>query len=177
MSDVSSIHHFLDKRTMPSSLRILFAFAVLLTPGNSFAAGQSSDLRSAVSPSDSAAIVGTASRFHAALEAGDTATVKTLVAPDLQVLEGGEVENRAQYFAHHLAADIEFARAVRSVRTVVSYAREQNVAWLVSTSTASGNFKGRDINSIGAELMILSRTQAGWKVRAIHWSSARRQPR
>jgi hypothetical protein len=162
---------------MPHNLGILFALAALCTPGSSSAAHGSSGVRSVVSLSDSAAVVETVSRFHAALEAGDTATVKTLIGPDLQVLEGGEVENRAQYFAHHLAADIEFARAVRSVRTVVSYAREQNVAWLVSTSTASGNFKGRDINSIGAELMILSRTQAGWKIRAIHWSSARRQPR
>lgn len=177
MNDVSSTHHFLDKLTMPSSLKFLFAFATLLTPANSFAARQNLDVRSVVSPSDSAAVVETASRFHTALEAGDTVTVKTLIAPDLQVLEGGEVESRARYFAHHLAADIEFARAVRSERTVLSYTREQNVAWLVSTSTASGNFKGRDINSIGAELMILSRAQAGWKIRAIHWSSARRQPR
>lgn len=161
---------------MPSSLGILFAFATLLTPGNSFAPLQSSVIRSAASP-DSAAVARTMSRFHAALEAGDTATVKTLIAPDLQVLEGGEVESRAQYLAHHLAADIEFARAVRSERTVVSYAGEGSVAWLASTSSATGQFKGRDINSVGAELMVLSRTQKGWKIRAIHWSSARRQPR
>jgi ketosteroid isomerase-like protein len=162
---------------MPSSLRFLFGLATLLTSGNSVAAGQSSDVRSAQALSDSAAVIETGSRFHQALEAGDTAAVKTLIAPDLQVLEGGEVENRAQYFAHHLAADIEFAKAVRSERTVVSYTREQDVAWLVSTSSASGNFKGRDINSVGAELMILSRTREGWKIRAVHWSSARRQPR
>jgi ketosteroid isomerase-like protein len=162
---------------MPHSLGILFALATLCTPGSSSAAHGSSGVRSVASLSDSADVVGIVSRFHAALEAGDTVTVRTLIAPDLQVLEGGQVESRAQYFAHHLAADIEFARAVRSERTVVSYAREQNVAWLVSASTASGNFKGRDINSIGAELMILSRTPGGWKIRAIHWSSARRPPR
>jgi ketosteroid isomerase-like protein len=162
---------------MHSSLGILFAFTALLTFGDAVIAQQSSDARSGVPSADSAAVVRTVSRFHAALEAGDTATVKTLIAPDLQVLEGGEVESRAQYFAHHLAADIEFARAVRSERTVVSYVSEGNVAWLTSTSTASGKFNGRDINSVGAELMILSRTPEGWKIRAVHWSSARRQPR
>ncbi len=161
---------------MPSSLGILFAFATLLTPGISFAPLQSSVVRSVASP-DSAAVVRTVSRFHAALEAGDTATANTLIAADLHVLEGGEVESRAQYLAHHLAADIEFARAVRSKRTVVAYASEGNVAWLASTSIAAGKFNGRDINSVGAELMILSRTQKGWKIRAIHWSSERRQPR
>jgi ketosteroid isomerase-like protein len=151
---------------MPRSLGILFALISLLT-----------SVDSAVAQSDSAAVVRAASRFHAALEAGDTATVKTLIAADLQVLEGGEVESRAQYFAHHLAADIEFAKAVPSERTVVSYIREGNVAWVVSTSTSTGNFRGREVNSVGAELMILSRSSEGWKIRAVHWSSARRQPR
>src|SRR5687768_5875829 len=161
---------------MPSSHAILFAITTLLTSCSSVVAQQSSDVRSVVSASDSAAVVQTASRFHAALGAGDTATVKTLIAPDLQVLEGGEVESRAQYFAHHLAADTEFAKAVPSERTVVSYVREGNVAWLVSTSASAGNFRGREVNSVGAELMILGRTPQGWKIRAVHWSSARRQP-
>ena len=150
---------------MSRNLGILFALVALLTSADS-----------AVAQSDSAAVVGVASRFHAALETGDTAAVTTLIAPDLQVLEGGEVESRAQYFAHHLAADIEFAKAVPSKRTVVSVTREGNVAWLVSTSASAGNFRGREVNSVGAELMILGRTPQGWKIRAVHWSSARRQP-
>lgn len=124
---------------------------------------------------DSAAVVQAASRFHSALERGDTSTISTLLARDLLVLESGEIETREQYFAHHLGADIEFARSVRGTRRAVSYTREGNVAWLVSTSTASGNFNGRDINSAGAELMILSRSQKGWQIRAVHWSSTRRQ--
>ena len=161
---------------MPRSLGILFAFTALLTSADSVVAQATSEVRSVASTSDSAAVVRAASRFHAALETGDTAAVKTLIAPDLQVLEGGEVESRAQYFAHHLAADIEFARAVPSKRTVVSYIREGNIAWVVSTSTTTGNFRGREVNSVGAELMILSQTPEGWKIRAVHWSSARRQP-
>jgi len=162
---------------MPRSLGILFAFTALLTSAGSGVALGTSDVRSAASICDSTAVVRTASRFHAALETGDTAAVKTLIAPDLQVLEGGEVESRAQYFAHHLAADIEFAKAVPSKRAVVSYIREGNIAWLVSTSTTTGNFRGREVNSVGAELMILSGSPEGWKIRAVHWSSARRQPR
>lgn len=125
---------------------------------------------------DSLAIVRTASAFHSALERGDTTAVKNLLAPDARVLEGGEVESREQYFSHHLAADIEFAKAIRSERKLSFYARQGEVGWLASTSTTTGTFKGRDINSVGAELMILSRAQNGWKIRAVHWSSARRQP-
>jgi len=115
--------------------------------------------------------------FHEILSTGDTIGLNTLLAPDLRVLEGGTVENRQEYLSHHLSEDIEFAKAVIEKRASISYTCEGNVAWLVSTSSATGNFNGRAINSVGAELMILSRAQKGWKIRAIHWSSARRQPR
>lgn len=154
----------------------LFLFFTLWTP-NRATVEPSPRSEQTSSRSDSIAVMRTASRFHDSLQNGDTATVKSLLSSDLHVLEGGEVENRAQYIAHHLAADIEFAKSMRGERTVVSYVRQDNVAWLVSTSTATGKFNGRDIDSVGAELMILSRTRKGWQIRAVHWSSSRRQPR
>jgi hypothetical protein len=132
---------------------------------------------SACRRADSAAVVRVARRFHEILSTGDTAGINALLAPDLRVIEGGTVENRQEYLSHHLAADIEFTKAVKEERTSFSYSCEGNVAWLVSTSNSTGNFGGRDINSAGAELMLLGRTQGVWKIRALHWSSARRQPR
>lgn len=128
-------------------------------------------------PADSTAVVRVANRFHQILSTGDTTGINALLAPDLRVLESGTVENRLEYFSHHLSADIEFARAVKEERTPFTYRCQGNVAWLVSTSTSTGKFGGRDINSAGAELLILSRTQKDWQIRAVHWSSARRQPR
>lgn len=116
-------------------------------------------------------------RFHEILSTGDTLGLNALLAPDLRVLEGGTVENRHEYLSHHLSEDIKFAKAVIEKRASISYTCEGNVAWLVSTSTVSGNFNGRVIDSVGAELIILKRTQNSWKIRAIHWSSAKRQPR
>jgi hypothetical protein len=116
-------------------------------------------------------------RFHGILSTGDTAGLDALLASDLKVLEGGGIENRQEYLAHHLSEDIAFAKAVSEKKTSISYTCDGSVAWLVSTSTATGTFNGRPIDSVGAELMILSRTKNGWKIRAIHWSSARRQPR
>ena len=126
---------------------------------------------------DSAAVARVGRRFHEILSTGDTAGISALLGPDLRVIEGGTVENRQQYLSHHLAADIEFAKAVREERTSFSYRCEGSVAWLISTSNSMGKFRGRDINSEGAELLLLSRTPEGWKIRAIHWSSAKRQPR
>jgi ketosteroid isomerase-like protein len=126
------------------------------------------------STADSVAVVRVAAQFHTALQTGDSATIKQLLAPDLRVLEGGAVETRAEYLAHHLAADIEFAKSVRSESRLTSYRREGSVAWLVSTSSAQGTFRGRAVDSVGAELMILTKTPSGWQIRAIHWSSGRR---
>ncbi len=126
---------------------------------------------------DSTSVMRAVGRFHEILSTGDTTGLSALLAPDLRVLEGGGVENRQEYLSHHLSEDIAFAKAVNEKKTSFSYTCDGNVAWLVSTSTSTGTFNGRSIDSVGAELMILSRTNKGWKIRAIHWSSARRQPR
>ena len=144
-----------------------------LIPAQRLPAARASSCRAA----DSAAVMRVVGRFHETLKTGDTTGLNALLAADLKVLEGGGVESRQEYLAHHLAEDIEFAKAVNEKKTSISYTCDGNVAWLISTSTATGTFNARPIDSVGAELMILSRTNKGWKIRAIHWSSARRQPR
>lgn len=167
---------------MPSrnSLSLLVAIASLgfagLSHGLVFPQRQQVSGASHCRAADSVAAVRVASRFHQILSTGDTAGISAVLAPDLRVLEGGGVENRQQYYSHHLAADIEFAKAIKEEKTPFSVTCDGNVIWLVSTSTSTGNFRGREVNSVGAELMILSRTPDGWKIRAVHWSSARRQP-
>jgi hypothetical protein len=53
--------------------------------------------------------------FHAALRRGDTAGAATLLASDGLIFEGGHAErSKAEYAAHHLGADAEFAGAVPS---------------------------------------------------------------
>ncbi|MBC7790745.1 MAG: nuclear transport factor 2 family protein [Anaerolineae bacterium] len=123
---------------------------------------------------DSVAVLGVAGRFRKILSTGDTTGIGALLSPDVRVLEGGTVENREEYLSHHLSEDIAFAKAVPEKRTSASYTCEGDVAWLVSTSTATGRFGTRDINSVGAELLLLSRTPTVWNIRAIHWSSSKR---
>lgn len=148
-----------------------------LSAGFSLAQPELAARASSCRAADSSAVVHVATRFHQILSIGDTTGISALLAPDLRVLEGGTVENRQEYLSHHLSADIAFAKAVPEKRTSFSYTCQGDVAWLISTSTASGKFGSRDINSDGAELLLLSRTPNGWKIRAIHWSSAKRQPR
>ncbi len=129
-------------------------------------------------PGDSSAVAAVVTGFHHALSAGDTATAMRLLAADVVILESGDTENRAQYAASHLAADVEFARATRASGGPVRVAVQGDAAWASSTSRTRGAFHGRAVDADGAELMVLTRTAEGWRIRAVHWSShAHRPPR
>jgi ketosteroid isomerase-like protein len=125
---------------------------------------------------DSGAIALVVERFHAGIAAGDSAAVAALLAPGAMILESGDLETRAAYLRGHLAADIAFARAVRSTRNVVKLARRGDAAWVASTSRAAGTFENHPVDSEGAELMVLTRSTQGWRIEAIHWSSHRHRP-
>ena len=125
----------------------------------------------AAQASDSATVVGVVASFHAALRHGDSATVLRLLDREAIILESGDAENYAEYRSHHLPDDIKFARAVQSKDALLRVSLSGSVAWVASTSISEGTFAGRKINSAGAELMVLRRTAAGWKITAIHWSS------
>ena len=120
---------------------------------------------------DREAIATTVSSFHNALRTGDQAAAVALLETDAQILENGARQTRAEYEAEHLAADIEFARAVQSTRGALIVRQEGNVAWTSSTNKSKGKFRDRDVDSDSAELMVLAKTDAGWRIRAIHWSS------
>lgn len=126
--------------------------------------------------SDSAMVASVVSRYQQALESQDSTTALALLTVDAVILESGGVETREEYRSHHLAADIAFAAAVKTVRKRERVVVRGDAAWVASTSTAQGEFRGRAINSAGAELMVLTRTADGWKIAAIHWSSRNRRP-
>lgn len=125
---------------------------------------------------DSAEIVGTVQRFHDLIMAGDSLAALGLLAEDAVILESGGLETKAEFRRHHLPADISFAQSTKGERRVHSVTRRGDVAWVAATSTTTGTFRGRAINSNGAELMVLVRTPDGWRISAIHWSSRARRP-
>jgi ketosteroid isomerase-like protein len=127
-------------------------------------------------PSDSSDVVATVQRFDSLMAAGDSTGLLALLADDAVVLESGGQESRTEFRAHHLPADIAFARAVKSKQGPIAVRIQGDVAWASSTSTVEGTLNGRAINSVSAELMVLSREPGGWKIRAIHWSSRSRRP-
>jgi ketosteroid isomerase-like protein len=123
---------------------------------------------------DSIAVAKVVSDFHHALSSGDSTGALRLLSGDAVILESGGVESRAEYRSHHLPADIEFAKAVASNRGPLQVSVKGNVAWTAATNMTKGKFKGKAVDSTGAESMILTRDTAGWRIRSIHWSSRRR---
>lgn len=121
------------------------------------------------------AIASVVDAYHVALATGQGDAALALLTEDAIVLEGGGVETKAQYADHHLPADMAFAQAVPRKRGDVHVSGRGEVAWAWSTSEAEGTYRDRDINSVAAELMVLVKTEDGWKISAIHWSSRSRQ--
>jgi ketosteroid isomerase-like protein len=162
-----------------SAFRSILLAAALAVAAPSAAAAQDHAAHHGAA-ADSAEVAATVERFHRALAAADSAgalalLTVALLTDDVQILESGGAEDRAEYRSHHLPADIEFARAVPSQRGAMTVRVHGDVAWATSTSTTQGTFRERAVNAAGAELMVLVRTPRGWRIAAIHWSSRNRR--
>lgn len=109
--------------------------------------------------------------YHAALVNGDSTAALSLLSEDVTILESGGVEDKEHYRSGHLAGDMRFASAVPRERSEIRVTLLGDVAWAWSTNTAQGRMGDREVNSRGAELMVLTRVDDRWMIRAIHWSS------
>ncbi len=127
--------------------------------------------------SDSMAVAAVVHRYHHALAAGDSAAALAHLSPDAIIIESGGIESLPEYRSHHLPADIAFARAVKTTRSPVRVTVQGDVAWTSATSTTRGKYRGKTVNSAGAESMVLTRGVGGWTINAIHWSSRDRSRR
>lgn len=109
--------------------------------------------------------------FHAALESGDSAGALAYLHPDVVIYEGGHAETLTEYRSGHLASDIAFASATDRQLTDSSLAVWGDQALYTSTSRTTGRYRDREIDSRGTETIVLVRTDDGWRIRHIHWSS------
>lgn len=161
---------------MKAPVRLLMISASVATLAIS-AIGATATPKSPISTAvDSIPVAKVVNEFHTALSTGDNAKALSLLAPDAVILESGGIESRAEYISHHLPGDIEFAKAVGSSRGTLHVTVDGTSAWTAATSTTQGQFKGRAINSVGAESMVLTKRKGGWRIRSIHWSSRKRTP-
>lgn len=115
---------------------------------------------------------GVVDQFHAALARGDTARALALLSDDALIYEGGRVErSKSEYAAHHLGADAAFSKSVPRKLTRRTGRVVGNLAWIASEARSTGTFRGRTVDSIGTETMVLRRRGSVWRIVHIHWSA------
>ena len=111
--------------------------------------------------------------FHAALRRGDTKTALAQLAENALIYESGGVErSRQEYASHHLGADAAFTQAVPGTVTRRAGEAIGSVAWIATEGRTTGTYKGKAIDRITTETIVLRRDGSTWKIAHIHWSSA-----
>lgn len=152
---------------------VAFAIIVSLAPAASAVPAPMTASPSNSLPLAARGAAATVDAFHRALRRGDTSAAARLLSEDALIFEAGSVErSKAEYAAHHLAADAEFSRAVPSVVTRRSGGSAGGLAWIASEGRTSGSFRGKAVDRTTAETMLLRRVGGAWRIAHIHWSSA-----
>ncbi|MEP6831790.1 MAG: nuclear transport factor 2 family protein [Gemmatimonas sp.] len=124
---------------------------------------------------DSVAAVAAVERFHGALAASDSALAVSVLADDALVIESGAIQSRAEYLGGHLGADMKASQGSKGVRSVTKVTVVGTMAYVVSkTETPASGAEGSTASEL-VELMVVSKSTNGWKIRAVHWSSRRRR--
>ena len=128
-------------------------------------------------PAETHAATGTAlsivQGFHAAMDAGDAERLKSFIAPDVIIAEGGGAERSLEEYAgHHMPSDIAFISAVDSTVKKQDVIESGDMATIITESQIHGTYKDKKIHSRMMETMVLKRSDGVWKITHIHWSSA-----
>lgn len=114
----------------------------------------------------------TVDAFHAALERGDTRSAESLLDDDALIFEeGGAERSKAEYAAHHLPADAAFSKLVHSNVVRRSGGSNGALAWIATEGRMTGTYKGKPVDRVTTETMLLRRVGRAWKIVHIHWSS------
>jgi ketosteroid isomerase-like protein len=110
--------------------------------------------------------------FHQALRAGDRKAALALLAQDALIYESGHAEGKTEYAAHHLDADIAFAKEVPGTTVSRHGGSAGTIVWLTTEGRATGNYKGKAVNRQTTETALLRSDAGKWRIVHLHWSSA-----
>lgn len=125
-----------------------------------------------VSGVNSGDVVRVVKDFHSALAAGDERAVSRLLDSSVLIMEGGNVERSLEeYASHHLKADAKFMRSMKYQLERQSGDSVGDLAWVASEAALEGESKGKRLDLVSTESLVLRRTSAGWRIVHIHWSS------
>jgi ketosteroid isomerase-like protein/mono/diheme cytochrome c family protein len=120
-------------------------------------------------------VLRTVQDFHSALSAGDASAVSRLLDPAVLIMEGGSVErSREEYAGHHLKSDVKFMRSVKYTLERQTGDNVGDLAWVASEAALAGESQGKRLDLVSTESLVLKRSNSGWRIVHIHWSSRER---
>ena len=125
-------------------------------------------------PAQAGAAVAVAERFSDALASGDLKTVEELLARDVLILESGGAErSRDEYLGGHAKHDAEFLKAAHITLKRRTAQASGDLVWVGSESEIHASKDDKMLMISSTETAILRKTDDGWKIVHIHWSSRR----
>lgn len=117
----------------------------------------------------------TVDAFAKALRSGDMPTLRTLLTPDVLILEGGGAERSAEeYLGGHALSDAAFLKTAHVRQTARSAKTGGDLAWVATENELHVERDGQPLTINSAETMLLQKIDGVWRIVHIHWSSARR---
>lgn len=115
---------------------------------------------------------GTAAAFSAAIVAGDEATAKSLLDPDVLIYEsGGQESSRDEYAAHHMKGDMAFLAKARIEVLDRKHGTSGDLAWVATRSRITATHKDKAVDIFSTESLVLKRAPGSWRIVHIQWSS------
>jgi len=117
-------------------------------------------------------VVKVVQEFHQALKKGKENRARQLLDDNVIIFEGGGIERSAdEYASHHMKADIKYLAAIDTqvLEHKVEFFGE--LAYSMSRTQASGEYKGKLVDYQGMETMVLRKIKGQWKIVHIHWSN------
>ena len=118
------------------------------------------------------AAVAVVERFNTALSSEDLATVGSLLAADVLILESGGAErSREEYLGHHAVSDAAFLKGAHRQLLRQRARTAGEFAWVGTESELHAQKDGKPLTVQSTETMVLKQTADGWRIVHIHWSS------
>lgn len=150
----------------------ILALAAAFAASSAFAAGEPKPAKAPLDTAVLAEATATVDAFHAALKKGEKTVALGMLEDGVEVFEQGMIErSKSEYATKHLDADMAFSGATKATRLNRGGAILGNLAYITSETKITGSFKGKAVNSISIETMVLHKAGKDWKILHIHWSS------
>ncbi len=109
---------------------------------------------------------------HGALHSDDRAAVLALLAPDVSISEGGQVQSREAYASGHLGEDIALLKAAQISPVSLGSMAMGDAAMVGSESDMQITVKGKPATLRSREMLNLRKDGASWKIVSIQWQTA-----